>query len=225
MKAKILHYSALKTYEIIVPSQTEDFLILVEQFLPNPIPHHIKLNLHLESGAKLNLISLIQTSGPINLNLDIQLQEFSELTLYHLELVEAQANLNTVINIQHLAHHSTSQVLGKTEVGDAGKANFLGKIHISELGHQSKASLQHRTLLTSPTSKASSKPELEILNQDVECRHGSTIQGLAEDKIFYLNTKSLNLEQAKSALIQAFRQEILSQVPPNLSYVATQFFS
>jgi Fe-S cluster assembly protein SufD len=56
------------------------------------------------------------------------------------------------------------------------------------------------------------KPELEIFANDVKCSHGATIGALDPEQIFYLRSRGIPEEQARSMLIRAFLTEALEPV-------------
>ena len=53
------------------------------------------------------------------------------------------------------------------------------------------------------------KPQLEIFADDVKCSHGATIGQMDETSIYYLRTRGMSLEQARSMLQFAFVAEVL----------------
>ena len=57
-------------------------------------------------------------------------------------------------------------------------------------------------------------PQLEILSDDVKCSHGSSTGELDDDAIFYLQTRGIDSETAKSLLIHGFANEIIEKVKP-----------
>ena len=83
---------------------------------------------------------------------------------------------------------------------------------ISATGAQSEARQLNNNLLLSETSEAASKPELEILNDDVQCAHGSTIGDLDETALFYLRARGINETKARALLIDAFVGEIIDNL-------------
>jgi Fe-S cluster assembly protein SufD len=56
------------------------------------------------------------------------------------------------------------------------------------------------------------KPQLEILANDVKCKHGATIGQLDRDKLFYMRSRGLGLEEARRLLIHAFASEIIDHI-------------
>ncbi|MCS6925685.1 MAG: SufD family Fe-S cluster assembly protein, partial [Candidatus Binatia bacterium] len=58
-----------------------------------------------------------------------------------------------------------------------------------------------------------SRPQLEILNNDVQCAHGSTIGEIDEDALFYLRSRGIDSAAARWLLTYAFVSEVLEQIP------------
>ena len=58
-------------------------------------------------------------------------------------------------------------------------------------------------------------PQLEIYADDVKCSHGSTIGQLDPDALFYLRSRGLGLEEARSLLSFAFASDIVQRMKAN----------
>jgi Fe-S cluster assembly protein SufD len=56
------------------------------------------------------------------------------------------------------------------------------------------------------------KPELEIFADDVACGHGATCGGLAQDQLFYLQSRGLPLAEAEALLLDAFGRELIDEI-------------
>ena len=56
------------------------------------------------------------------------------------------------------------------------------------------------------------KPELEIYTDEVKCSHGSTVGQLDENALYYMRSRGIDLKTAKTMLISAFVQKILSLI-------------
>ncbi|HYO76737.1 MAG TPA: SufD family Fe-S cluster assembly protein, partial [Thermoanaerobaculia bacterium] len=70
----------------------------------------------------------------------------------------------------------------------------------------------NRNLLLSETAIVDSKPNLEIHNNDVKCNHGSTIGQIDEEALFYLRSRGVGENEARSLLIFAFASEIADRI-------------
>jgi Fe-S cluster assembly protein SufD len=57
-----------------------------------------------------------------------------------------------------------------------------------------------------------STPALEIYADDVKCKHGSTTGQLDPQQLFYLRSRGISEEQAKSLLTYAFASDVIARV-------------
>lgn len=57
-----------------------------------------------------------------------------------------------------------------------------------------------------------SKPQLEIFADDVKCSHGATTGQLSEQELFYLRSRGIDKEFARTMLLQAFAGDVIDTV-------------
>ena len=67
-------------------------------------------------------------------------------------------------------------------------------------------------ILLSPQAAMNSKPELEILADDVVCGHGATVGALDPEQVFYLQARGLPRSEAEAMLLEAFAAEAIARV-------------
>lgn len=73
----------------------------------------------------------------------------------------------------------------------------------------------NRTLLLSDKARVDTKPQLEIVADNVKCSHGATVSQLAAEDIFYLRSRGLDEHQARDLLVKAFALEQLADIEPD----------
>ncbi|MEK9151379.1 MAG: SufD family Fe-S cluster assembly protein [Patescibacteria group bacterium] len=116
------------------------------------------------------------------------------------------------ITQKHIAPETTSHALAKSVLFDASEYAYEGLIAIDKQANRSDASQESRTLLLSPLAQASSKPSLEILANDVKCRHAATASPLNADALFFAQSRGLSGAQAEQLLIQGFIDEAVEKI-------------
>lgn len=102
----------------------------------------------------------------------------------------------------------------KVVAEEAGRSVFNGCIQVPRQGQRTDASQLSRSLLLSERARIDTKPELEIVADDVRCTHGATISRLQEDELFYLQSRGIGATQASRLLLRSFCQEVLSELLP-----------
>jgi Fe-S cluster assembly protein SufD len=114
---------------------------------------------------------------------------------------------------EHFAPHTTSDLLYKNAVLDAARCIFAGLIRVHPGAQRTNAFQSNRNLLLSPEARADSKPELEIMANDLRCTHGSAVSRLDEQHVFYLQTRGLTRQQAVHMMVEGFFSEVLDRLP------------
>jgi Fe-S cluster assembly protein SufD len=70
----------------------------------------------------------------------------------------------------------------------------------------------NKTLLLSDKAEIDSKPELEILADDVKCSHGATAGELDESGLFYMRSRGIPEAEARQLLMTAFIVQTLNKI-------------
>ena len=89
---------------------------------------------------------------------------------------------------------------------------FNGKIVVHKDAQKSDARQVNKNLLLSGNAAVNTKPQLEIYADDVKCSHGSTIGQMDADVLFYLRSRGLGLDEARSLLSFAFAADVVGRI-------------
>jgi len=113
----------------------------------------------------------------------------------------------------HDAPHTTSRALYKGVARDSGRSIYQGMIHVAPQAVKTDAYLTNKNMVLNDGARADSIPSLNIQTNDVKCSHGSTTGKLPEEQVFYLQTRGFSRKEAEVALIGAYLDEIVDQLP------------
>jgi Fe-S cluster assembly protein SufD len=138
--------------------------------------------------------------------------EGGENTLNGLFMATDQQHIDNHTRIDHVMPHCTSREFYKGILAGKGRGVFNGKIVVHKDAQQTDAMQTNKNLLLSQEASVDTKPQLEIFNNDVKCSHGSTIGRLDENSLFYLRTRGLGEEDARSLLTYAFASELVNRI-------------
>ncbi|MGH8067135.1 MAG: Fe-S cluster assembly protein SufD [Candidatus Entotheonellia bacterium] len=138
--------------------------------------------------------------------------EGGESTLNGLFMATDEQHIDNHTRIDHVMPHCTSREFYKGILGGKGRGVFNGKIVVHKNAQQTDAMQTNKNLLLSEGASIDTKPQLEIFNNDVKCSHGSTIGRLDEHSLFYLRTRGLGEEEARSLLTYAFASELVNRI-------------
>ena len=175
--------------------------------------HMATLQLHQERSSTVDAHTVclggILVRNDINTVLD---GEGCECTLNGLYLVIGKEHVDNHLVVDHASPHCNSREFFKGILDGHGRGVFSGRIIVRKDAQKTDAKQTNRSLLLSQDARVESKPQLEILANDVKCTHGATIGQVSEEALFYLRSRGLSKEAARSLLVFAFAGECLDRV-------------
>jgi Fe-S cluster assembly protein SufD len=138
--------------------------------------------------------------------------EGCECTLNGLYLGGGRQLIDNHTRIDHAQPHGASHELYKGILDGQARGVFNGKIYVHPGAQKTDAKQTNKTLLLSEEAMIDTKPQLEIFADDVKCTHGATIGQLAEEAIFYLRSRGIGREEARSLLTFAFANDVINRI-------------
>ncbi len=138
--------------------------------------------------------------------------EGADCTLDGLYLAEGDQHIDNHTEIDHAQPRASSRELYKGILRGRARGVFNGKIVVRKAAQKTDARQTNKNLLLSKDAVVNSKPQLEIYADDVKCSHGSTIGQLDRDALFYLRSRGIGEEDARSLLSYGFAAEVLSRM-------------
>ena len=116
------------------------------------------------------------------------------------------------IKVNHLSSNGTSHVNFRGVLTGSSKAVFDAIAVVAKGTKNNAAHQNNRNILLSKDSTVFTKPHLEIDSDDVSCSHGATIGTLDQNQLFYLQSRGVAKDDAKTLLTQSFLKENLESV-------------
>ena len=122
-------------------------------------------------------------------------------------VVSGREEANIVTSIDHAALGGTTRELIKGVAAGRGHGAFQGRIVVREGAQQTDAKQTSRNLILGRRAVIDTKPELEILADDVKCAHGASVGDLDEAALFYLRARGIPEDEARRLLVEGFLRE------------------
>jgi len=96
----------------------------------------------------------------------------------------------------------------------AGRSHgvFNGKIFVRQDAQKTNAKQTNRNLVLSEHALINTKPQLEILADDVKCTHGATVGQLDQEALFYLRSRGIGAGLARRMLVRAFANDAVERI-------------
>lgn len=169
------------------------------------------IHLHKDSLFQSNVMTL--TGQWVRNNLDVILAEESGSAILNgLYLVSNGQHVDHHTLIDHLKPSGKSRQLYKGILDGNGTAVFSGKIFVRRHAQKTDAAQTNKNLLLSKGAKVDTKPQLEIFADDVKCAHGAAVGQLEEETLFYLKSRGIGENRARSILSYAFAAEVIESI-------------
>ncbi|MEY4987775.1 MAG: hypothetical protein RL567_1554 [Bacteroidota bacterium] len=89
---------------------------------------------------------------------------------------------------------------------------FNGKIFVRPDAQKTNAFQSCKNVLASDKATMNTKPQLEIWADDVKCSHGTTTGQLSDEALFYMRSRGISQDAAKTLLMLAFVQQVIDKV-------------
>jgi Fe-S cluster assembly protein SufD len=140
------------------------------------------------------------------------LSEGTDANINGLYIVNGTQHVDNHTCIDHALPHATSHELYKGILDGRAQAVFNGKIIVRPDAQKTDSKQTNKNLVLSDEAVINTKPELQIWADDVRCTHGATIGQLDEEMLFYLRTRAIGVQEARSLLIYAFAQDIVDRI-------------
>ena len=188
--------------------------------------HHVKVqkegrsavhlaNTHAVIGAKAAFKTLCLSAGAQTTRNQIKVRlegEGGHIGIAGAYILTDRQHCDTALMVDHAVPECTSGELFKCVMDGHARGIFQGKIIVRPDAQKTDGMQMTQGLLLSETAEFDAKPELEIFADDVRCTHGATSGELDEDLMFYLRSRGIPADEAKSLLIGAFIGEAIEEV-------------
>lgn len=215
---------------IIETSGTENNKISMIEFIINVNPN---INLELiqieNSSKKSNILINRIINQKENTNLKITdivlggdyikyetitnlLESKAKMTqeLIHLSKNKQKQDIYTMAN--HTFSETFSDISTRGVTRDSSKVLSRSLIKIIEGARNSIGHEKQEVIILGETAEASTIPNLEIDNDEVECSHKSTIGMIDEEILFYMMSRGLNKEKAEQKIIEGYFIPIIKNI-------------
>ncbi|MFN2637341.1 MAG: Fe-S cluster assembly protein SufD [Gemmatimonadaceae bacterium] len=133
-------------------------------------------------------------------------------TLNGLYLTDGTQHIDNQTSIEHIAPNCPSHEVYKGVLDGRSHGVFNGKVYVHPEAQKTDGKQSNNNLLLSPSARVDTKPQLEIFADDVKCTHGATVGRLDEMAMFYLNSRGIGPETARTLLTYAFAADVLETI-------------
>ncbi|MFN3781379.1 MAG: Fe-S cluster assembly protein SufD, partial [Candidatus Kapaibacteriota bacterium] len=171
------------------------------------------LNVVTESDVKFKCNTFSLETKFVRNNLNLAFEGLNSLGF--LNGINIMSENNFIDNhtvVLHNQPNCTSEEDYRGIINDQARAIFNGKIYVARGAQKTNAYQSNKNILLSNEARVYTRPQLEIYADDVKCTHGATAGFLDQDSLFYMTSRGIGKEKAKSLLLNSFVSSNLEKV-------------
>ncbi len=144
-----------------------------------------------------------------------QIQGDASTTIKSLQVTRAKEQIATHSLVRFEGPNGKIDQLQKAVATDSSHSIFNGSIAVPKQAQKTEAAQLSRNLILSKRARIDTKPELEIVADDVRCTHGATVSQLQDEELFYLLSRGIDRKIANSLLLKGYYDDIVSHFSQN----------
>ncbi len=115
--------------------------------------------------------------------------------------------------VVHVAPHTSSQITSKSISKGTGRSSYRGLVKVYKGAEDVKSNVVCDALLLDETSRTDTYPYMEIEEERVSIGHEATVSKVAEEQIFYLQSRGISETEAMSMIVNGFIEPIAKELP------------
>lgn len=113
----------------------------------------------------------------------------------------------------HVGKNTRSQIISKSIAHSGGNATYRGLVQISKSAINSNSEVVCDTLILDKISKSDTYPTEKVFNKSSILKHEAKVTDLDNQKLFYLQSRGIDLVTAKQLLVLGFIEDFANELP------------
>lgn len=126
-------------------------------------------------------------------------------------VLNGKQHVDNHTKVEHLVADTSSNEFYKGVLDGRSRAVFHGRVVVHPDAQRTDARQQNKNLLLSADAEVDTKPQLEIYADDVTCSHGATVGQFDAEALYYLKTRGVDEDTARSLLTFAFANDVVEK--------------
>lgn len=125
----------------------------------------------------------------------------------------ADQNLDTGAKMVHRAPNTTSLITTKSISKGGGISTYRSAVYIDKNAVGSKASVSCQSLMLDSDSRSDTIPAMTVLTDEADVGHEAKIGRISSDAIFYLMSRGIPEDEARSMIVSGFANPVSKELP------------
>jgi Fe-S cluster assembly protein SufB len=113
----------------------------------------------------------------------------------------------------HAAPETTSTVVSKSISKGTGRTSYRGLLKIHQGAENARSAVRCDALLLDETARSDTYPSIEVDEEKVTIEHEATVGKIGEEQLFYLMSRGLSENEAKTMIVNGFFDCFTKELP------------
>ena len=113
----------------------------------------------------------------------------------------------------HEAPNTSSRIVSKSISARGGRASYRGAVKVAQGAENCKSYVQCDALILDDSSRSDTYPYIDINEDNVEIGHEATVSKIGDDQLFYLMSRGLDSNAARTLIVNGFIEPFVKQLP------------
>ena len=122
-------------------------------------------------------------------------------------------NLDTGTTVIHAAPHTSADIHTRTISKGGGIATYRSAVKVTKKAPFAKCSVNCESLMLDSLSRSDTLPVMDIEGANADVGHEAKIGKISEDAIFYLMSRGISEDEARSMIVHGFVEPIAKELP------------
>lgn len=137
----------------------------------------------------------------------------SRTTIYTITIAKGQKLKDTGSKVIHIGKNTAAKIVNKSISADGGINIYRGTIKINKGAVNAKVSSSCESLILDRKSKAYTYPHNQVEEPTAVVNHEASTGRINENQLFYLQSRGLGENEAKSLIVLGFLEDVIVGLP------------
>ncbi len=144
---------------------------------------------------------------------------------YSVALTNHFQQADTGTKMIHIGKNTKSRIVSKGISAGVSKNCYRGSVVIKPKAENARNFTQCDSMLIGSTCSANTYPYINVGNPTVQLEHEASTSRISEDQLFYFQSRGIPMEEAVTAIVNGFCQDVFNELPAEFAAEATKLLS
>ncbi len=96
---------------------------------------------------------------------------------------------------------------------DNGRSSYRGLVKVARGAHGCKTNVECDALLIGEQARSDTYPTMDVAEEDVRVEHEARVSKVAEEQLFYLQSRGLDEDKARMMIVNGFIEPFVKELP------------